>query len=260
MSIAEKLTQIAKNQQRVYEAGYVRGRNSNAYSEGYDEGYDEGYMSCVNHMSMSLSLPFCVTPLDAEELYNNTATSEDPFVDGGVFFRRFKGINRIGSIGVSVATVAPQSNNIPQYINGKYIVFKMRTNYGGDYLKDFHCPLLVENDTHTNSQGGKGHYLGIDGTGFMPKDEWAVYVIQIPGACPDYWKNVSNNEYHGIMSAGFAFYTKGGHECNHSNYYVDFAYSAVCKDMQEVNKLVGNDTCYIYDASDKMWNKAEKKQ
>lgn len=45
MSIADKLTQIAENQQRVYDAGYNKGKaesgnNEDAYNTGYEQGYE----------------------------------------------------------------------------------------------------------------------------------------------------------------------------------------------------------------------------
>ena len=45
MSITDKLTQIAENQQRVYDAGYNKGKtesenNEDAYNAGYEEGYE----------------------------------------------------------------------------------------------------------------------------------------------------------------------------------------------------------------------------
>lgn len=45
MSIAEKLTTIAENQQRVYDAGYAKGQAEGGgdYDEGYKDGYDAGY-------------------------------------------------------------------------------------------------------------------------------------------------------------------------------------------------------------------------
>lgn len=45
MSVAEKLTQIAENEQKVYDAGYHKGKaeGGGSYDEGYDAGYDAGY-------------------------------------------------------------------------------------------------------------------------------------------------------------------------------------------------------------------------
>ena len=43
MSIAEKLTTIAENQQRVYDAGYAQGQNDGG--GGYDSGWNDGYQS-----------------------------------------------------------------------------------------------------------------------------------------------------------------------------------------------------------------------
>lgn len=44
MSIAEKLTTIAENQQKVYDAGHEEGHTT-GYQEGYDVGYREGHTS-----------------------------------------------------------------------------------------------------------------------------------------------------------------------------------------------------------------------
>lgn len=46
MSIAEKLTTIAENQQRVFDAG--RNSGGGGYDSGYDEGYSNGYDSGFN--------------------------------------------------------------------------------------------------------------------------------------------------------------------------------------------------------------------
>lgn len=43
MSIAEKLTTIAENQQRVFDAGRNSGGGGGGYDEGYSNGYDSGY-------------------------------------------------------------------------------------------------------------------------------------------------------------------------------------------------------------------------
>lgn len=48
MSIAEKLTTIAENQQRVYDAGYAKGQAEGGginYDEVYNEGYNDGYVA-----------------------------------------------------------------------------------------------------------------------------------------------------------------------------------------------------------------------
>ena len=42
MSIADKLTAIAENQQKVYAAGFAAGQAQGGYAEGYEQGYEEG--------------------------------------------------------------------------------------------------------------------------------------------------------------------------------------------------------------------------
>ena len=44
MDIAEKLAQIAENQQKVYDAGYEKGKTEGGNSEeSYNEGFEAGF-------------------------------------------------------------------------------------------------------------------------------------------------------------------------------------------------------------------------
>ena len=52
MSIAEKLTQIAENQQRVYDAGFVAGQAQGGGDDdgSYDEGYEQGKTDAIENL------------------------------------------------------------------------------------------------------------------------------------------------------------------------------------------------------------------
>lgn len=252
MSIAEKLTQIAKNQQRVYEAGYVRGRNSNAY--------DEGYMQCAQDVDLATKMPFFLTPFEATAWYRATAEGDDVSVDNGVLYRRFRGIQS-NSYGVSVTTVADKNNTESKCIAGKYLVFKMKTNYGGEGTVDFVTDIGIECEHVDDLQRYNGchrvHERRLEdgyslGSMSVPYDKWAVYVIDLSTICAEYVKN-ENGQYPAIKTAGIAFYTWANCERDHATYYVDLAYSAVCAEPNQVADLIKNDTAFLWDQSNRKW-------
>lgn len=251
MSIAEKLTQIAKNQQRVYEAGYVRGRNSNAY--------DEGYMQCAQDVDLATQMPFFLTPFEATPWYSPTVKNSSLEVKDGVLYRRFNGKlhDNNPTYGVSVTLIANKNNDDPKHIDGQYLVFKMKTNYGGDNMVGFTVEIGIDcapqNGKVANhracARNDKGDY---EGSGFVPRDKWAVYVIPLGEVCGQYGEG-DQGQYPGIRTAGIAFYSFANYACNHDKRYVDLAYSAVCATPDQVANLIKNDTAFLWDQSNRKW-------
>lgn len=79
MTIAEKLTTIAKNEQKVYEAGERFGYNTGyneAYSDGYTDGQDDGIWHFENYLmcktigiDLDLSAGTAMTKADIDNIF-----------------------------------------------------------------------------------------------------------------------------------------------------------------------------------------------
>lgn len=239
MNIAEKLTQIAENEQKVYQAGYT---------------------DCLKDVVVASSLPFYLTPFEATAWYRATAERGDVSVDNGVLYRRFQG-KQENTYGVSVTTIADKNNKTSKHIAGKYLVFKMRTTYSERNNLSFcveigiECSHIAElqnnNGLHrVNERDDNGHNAP---TWHAPaKDGWGIYVIDLSTVCDEYAED-ENGQYPPISTSGIAFYSWTDQD--HTNDYVDFAYSAVCATPVQVAELIKKDTAFLWKQADKKWTK-----
>lgn len=77
MSIVDKFTTIAENQQKVYDAGYSKG-----YSKGYPKGVDAGKHEVINNLTEHIDITDYVVSY-AKKLHLSTVQSGSTYVDNG---------------------------------------------------------------------------------------------------------------------------------------------------------------------------------
>lgn len=75
MSVAEKLTTIAENQQRVYDAGYAKGQAEGGGGS-YDEGYEDGKQDGINSVRETIVITQDCT--NVLQCYNLLVASNSP--------------------------------------------------------------------------------------------------------------------------------------------------------------------------------------
>jgi hypothetical protein len=227
-TIADKLQKIAEQTPKVYRAGY-------------DAAMADG--------ELAPQVPFLLSAFDATPWRAKYTASEGVFAEGGVVFNRFRGTMTSGQDGITVSTIMPENasnNDLAKNILGRYLIFRIRTNYSisGSTLRHF---IQIQGDD--SCEEGLYHAARVD-IAPLKNGNWATYVIDITEACSRYVKG-DNGYYPSIMHAGLTWYLRG---VDHTTKYIDIAYSAVCETEDELLMLMRKETkFYHYDNSTNTW-------